>query len=128
MRVYIIKRLLLIIPTLFITTFVVFFLMRLVPGDAVDALVAEMGQFGGETLLGESRALVEQELGLDVPFFTQYGRWMGFLPDADGSFSGISQGDLGISLRTKNLASDAGNGLPRTMVELVATHICYPVC
>jgi len=128
MRVYIIKRLLLIIPTLFITTFVVFFLMRLVPGDAVDALVAEMGQFGGETLLGESRALVEQELGLDVPFFTQYGRWMGFLPDADGSFSGISQGDLGISLRTKKpVIEEIAVRLPVTLelsiMSLIITYL-----
>ena len=116
MRAYVIRRLLLIIPTLFITTFVVFLLMRLVPGDAVDALVAEMGQYGGESLLGESRALIERELGLDVPFFTQYGRWMGFLPDADGSFSGIFQGDLGISLRSqKPVLEEIAVRLPVTL-------------
>jgi len=40
-------------------------------------------------------------MGLDVPIFTQYGRWVGFLPGEDGSFSGIFQGDWGKSLFTE---------------------------
>ncbi|MBA7482033.1 Glutathione transport system permease protein GsiC [subsurface metagenome] len=129
MRAYIIRRLLLIIPTLFITTLVVFLLMRLVPGDAVDALIAEMGQWGGESALAESRALIERELGLDVPFFTQYGRWMGFLPDADGGFSGIFQGDLGISLRSqKPVVEEIAKRLPVTLeLSILSIIITYLV-
>ena len=94
MRTYIIRRVLLIIPTLFIVSLIVFFLVRLVPGDAVDALVAQMAAFTNITI---ARETVESALGLDVPVLTQYGRWLGVLPGADGSFSGIFQGDLGSS-------------------------------
>ena len=42
MRAYIIRRLLLIIPTLFILTWLVFLSVRFIPGDTVDTMVAEM--------------------------------------------------------------------------------------
>ncbi|GAH17091.1 unnamed protein product, partial [marine sediment metagenome] len=63
------------------------------PGDIVDAMIAESG---GEEV---DRAMVEHLLGLDAPFLVQYGRWMGFIRNIDGNFSGVIQGDLGISWR-----------------------------
>ena len=42
MRAYLIRRLLLLIPTLWILTIIVFFAVRFIPGDIVDAMVAEM--------------------------------------------------------------------------------------
>ncbi len=95
MRAYIIRRLLLAIPTVFLVTLIVFFIIRLIPGDAVDALVAQMRAMGMD--ITAARAEIEQELGLDVPIFHQYGRWLGVVPQADGSFSGLFQGDLGRS-------------------------------
>ncbi len=41
---------------------------------------------------------MQQELGLDVPIFVQYGRWVGVVPQREGGLSGILQGDLGDSL------------------------------
>ncbi len=46
---------------------------------------------------GADRAAIERALGLDVPIITQYGRWVGVVPQADGSFRGIFQGHLGES-------------------------------
>ncbi len=94
MRVYIIRRVLLMIPTLFIVSFMVFLLIRLIPGDIVDAM--SMRTMGGAGAM--DRAAIEHALGLDVPIFTQYGRWIGVVPQADGSFSGVFQGDLGKSM------------------------------
>ena len=42
MRAYIIRRLLLIIPTLLLLSIIVFLLVRFIPGDAVDMMVAKM--------------------------------------------------------------------------------------
>ena len=42
MRSYLIRRLLLIIPTLFILTIIVFLAVRFIPGDVIDVMVAEM--------------------------------------------------------------------------------------
>ena len=86
MRTYIIRRLLLLVPTLFIVSGMVFLLMRLVPGDIIDTMASEMGIEAGGSL---DRAAIERRLGLDVPIHVQYVRWMGQ----------ILQGNLGTSLR-----------------------------
>ena len=96
MRAYIIRRLLLLIPTVFLVSLIVFFTIRLVPGDAVDAVIARMGSIAGGDI-EVIRAEVERALGLDVPAPVQYGRWVGVVPQADGSLSGLLQGDLGDS-------------------------------
>ncbi len=96
MHAYIIKRLLLMIPTVFLVSLLIFFMIRLIPGSIVDIIKSEMDYYGGV-----DTALLERSLGLDVPVLTQYGRWMGVVPQADGGFSGILQGDLGSSLWRK---------------------------
>ena len=70
MRAYIIRRLLLMIPSLLILTVLVFLSVRFIPGDAIDLMTMEYG--AGEV----DREALERELGLDVPFYVQYGRWM----------------------------------------------------
>lgn len=107
MRAYIIRRLLLAIPTLFLVTLIVFLLVRLVPGDAVDAMAVELALQGVD--IDSARDQIEQMLGLDVPILQQYGRWLGIVPQDDGSFSGIFQGDLGKSFWS-----------PYTVVEEIA--------
>jgi peptide/nickel transport system permease protein len=61
----------LIIPTLFLATLIVFFMVRLIPGNIIDLMVAEQ-----QSVTGMDRAAVEHELGLDVPIHVQYGRWI----------------------------------------------------
>ena len=66
----------LIIPTLFILSLLVFLSVRFIPGDAIDVMLARMqhmGVGGGEV----DREALEHELGLDVPVHVQYGRWIG---------------------------------------------------
>ena len=102
MRAYLIRRILLIIPTLFILSILVFLSVRFIPGDTVDLIAARM-----ETFLGPGaqvdRELIERMLGLDVPVYVQYGRWTGVLPTPDlvtgeTQFKGLLQGSLGESL------------------------------
>ena len=73
MRAYIIRRLLLILPTLFLLTILVFLSVRFIPGDIVDLIQANMA--GMNT--GVDREAIERRLGLDVPVWVQYGRWIG---------------------------------------------------
>ena len=72
MRAYIIRRLLLIIPTLFILSILVFLSVRFIPGDVIDAMLAQM-----EMYVEIDREALERRLGLDVPVYLQYGRWIG---------------------------------------------------
>ncbi len=46
MRAYIIRRLLLMIPTIFLLSIMVFFMLRLIPGDVIDIMVASAGRAG----------------------------------------------------------------------------------
>ncbi len=92
MRSYIIRRLMLMIPTLFLVSLATFFLIRLVPGDVIDAMNA--------IAINDApidRAAVEEALGLDAPALVQYGRWLGVAPQVDGNFDGVFQGSLGVS-------------------------------
>ena len=74
MRAYIVRRLLLILPTLFILTILVFLSVRFLPGDVIDVMVGRMEyQMPGEI----DREAIERRLGLDVPVYVQYGRWIG---------------------------------------------------
>ena len=72
MRAYIIRRLLLIIPTLFILTIIVFLSVRFIPGDVIDVMVGRMIHYGDF-----DREALERMLGLDVPVYVQYARWLG---------------------------------------------------
>ena len=74
MRAYLIRRLLLIIPTLFLLSILVFLSVRFIPGDVIDAMQARMGVQSAGVI---DRAALERMLGLDVPVYVQYGRWLG---------------------------------------------------
>ena len=72
MRAHVIRRLLLVIPTLFILSILVFLSVRFIPGDVIDVMQGRLGGLGGV-----DRAALEQMLGLDQPVYVQYGRWLG---------------------------------------------------
>jgi len=94
MRAYVIRRLLIMIPTMILVSLLVFFLVYLIPGDIIDFI--QSSAIGKRSLEAE-RAVLERELGLDAPEIVQYGRWVGVVPQMDGSFSGVLQGNLGTS-------------------------------
>ena len=75
MRAYIIRRLLLIIPTMFLLSILVFLSVRFIPGDVIDVMLMRMASVGGEWKI--DREALEHMLGLDVPGYVQYARWIG---------------------------------------------------
>ena len=75
MRAYIIRRLLLILPTLFLLSILVFLSVRFIPGDVIDVMQGRLEYLGSTGRL--DREALEQKLGLDVPAWVQYGRWLG---------------------------------------------------
>lgn len=77
MRQYILKRLLLAIPTLIGVSLIVFFMVRLIPGDIVEQIA------GDSPPTPEFRAQIEEELGLDKPPYQQYLVWLGDVATLD---------------------------------------------
>ena len=99
MRAYIIRRLLLLLPTLFVLSVLVFLSVRFIPGDVIDVMVGEMQHM----VMDIDREGVLHMMGLDEPVHVQYGRWIGVLPTPDwltgeSHFNGLLQGTLGDSL------------------------------
>ncbi len=89
----------LITPTLFVLTILVFLSVRFIPGDAIDAMLGKMEFLSANV----DRAALERMMGLDVPVYVQYGRWIGVVPTPDWitgetRFTGLLQGSLGQSL------------------------------
>ena len=78
MQTYIVKRTLLIVPTLLMVTIVIFVLLRVVPGDPAVMLLAG-GESGGseEQYTQEQLAALRAKLGTDKPIVVQYGIWIG---------------------------------------------------
>jgi peptide/nickel transport system permease protein len=71
---YIVKRILLMIPTLLGAALVVFLLMNVVPGD-IAMLVLGAGEQGGDVQLVELER-VRQKLGLNRPLYEQFFSWL----------------------------------------------------
>ena len=101
MTAYILKRLLAMIPVLFLVSLVVFYMIHLTPGDPALAML-------GEEATPEMVAALRHQMGLDQPLPIQYATWL----------SHVLQGDLGRSVRSNKLVSeDIASRLPVT-VEL----------
>ena len=121
MRSYITRRLLLIIPTVLLATLMVFFVVRLIPGDIIDLMIAEnpVGTTGDVT-----RRALEHDLGLDMPIHVQYVQWLGDI---------FLHGDLGDSLWTStSVTEEILSRLPVTfelglMALVVALLIAIPI-
>ena len=74
MRAYVIRRILLMIPTLFILSVLVFMSVRFIPGDVIDMMMQQMMLSGA--LLDMDREAFERVLGLDRPIYVQYADWI----------------------------------------------------
>lgn len=83
---YIIKRILTMIPTLFLTSILVFTIIELPPGDYFESYVAELKALGEDADLAEID-LLREKYGFDQPQYVRYARWVG----------GMLQGDFGYS-------------------------------
>ena len=86
MQQYIIKRVLLLIPTILLVTVIVFALIRVIPGD--PALLVLVGPTGEGSFTEEQLREMQRRLGTDRPVHEQYGVWMW----------GVVRGDLGDSI------------------------------
>jgi ABC-type dipeptide/oligopeptide/nickel transport system permease component len=99
MTAFIVRRLLLAIPTLFGVLIVAFLLLYVAPGDPVMAMV-------GERADEETIARLRRELRLDQPIYVQFGHYVG----------GIARGDLGRSYITNRpIQQDIRERFPKTL-------------
>ena len=98
---YILRRLLLLIPTLIAMSLLIFAMLRLLPGDIVSIMAGTDGQMSAT-----AREALRKNMGLSDPIPVQYVKWLG----------DILQGDPGTSLRSGRPVSELmGRALPITL-------------
>ena len=101
---YIGKRLLLFVPTILVTTALVFLLMRVIPGD--PALLILAGASGDGSFKQADLNNLRRTLGTDQPYHVQYGQWVW----------GLARGDLGTSLFYRTpILKELGPRIPATL-------------
>ncbi len=91
MLAYIVRRIALMLVTLFGVSVIIFVLLRIVPGNIVDILFDAAGYVDPA-----DKANLQRELGLDQPIAVQYLHWIG----------GLLRGDLGYSYVSEKPALD----------------------
>lgn len=102
MRQYILRRALLIIPTILGVSLLINGLLQLLPGNVADIILAESGGFNTQL----SRDKIEADLGLDQFFVVQWLEWLG----------GIAQGDFGEYFRGgRSVGHELGARAPVTL-------------
>ena len=110
---YIMRRVVVAMPSLAIVTILIAGLLRLQPGDVVMARLSESGYLTQEDV-DEMRA----ELGLDKSFPVQYVEWV----------TGVLQGDLGVSLWTGRDVLETLATRSRVSVQLAIMAMFVAVC
>jgi len=101
---YVVKRLLSTIPVLFGISLLLFFMLRMLPGDPAQVLAGQMAS-------PEDIKIIRHQLGLDRPIIVQYGLFL----------SRLVRFDLGRSARTQNpVISEVWARLPNTVLLAVA--------
>ncbi|HEU5012259.1 MAG TPA: ABC transporter permease [Roseiflexaceae bacterium] len=84
---YIVRRILYMIPTLFIISIISFAIIQLPPGDFLSSYVATL-RAQGEDIDPTALTVLKQQYGLDQPIYVQYGKWMSNI---------LLHGDFGLS-------------------------------
>ena len=121
MRDYVIRRLLLVIVTLWLVSLIVFIMLQMIPGDIVDSMIAELERRGRA---GVDRETLVRMLGLDVPVYVQYGRWIRDI---------VLHGNLGVALThglpvTEQIFSRVGVTLELGILAIIiAVSISLPI-
>jgi len=108
LRNYIIRRLILIVPTFFLISIVIFTLIHLAPGDPIYAMI------GRHPVSPEVMERIRVDLGLDQPIPVQYFLWLSKLLRGDLGFSYVSYRPV------INMISDR---MPRTLELMLIAEV-----
>ena len=94
MHKYVIRRLLLSVPVLLLSSLIVFGLMRVMPGDALTALMGESGNVSPKDL-----QKLRMDLGLDRPYHEQYAIWVWQMVSLNPGFSIFTSEPIPVALK-----------------------------
>lgn len=104
---FIVRRLLQVVPMLFVLSLVVFLLIQLAPYDVVDSVTTP-------NMSEETKQAMREKFGLDQPVLTQYFLWLG----------NVLQGDFGYSLSSRNpISVELAARIPNTILLIAPAYL-----
>ncbi|QRM28234.1 ABC transporter permease [Microvirga sp. VF16] len=119
---FLLRRVVTMAVTLLIISALVFFIIKLPPGDFLSNQIAELRAQGESASIAKAEFLIKQ-YGLDKPAWQQYLVWLGVMPGPNG-FSGLLQGDWGWSFEyDKPVVDVVGDALWLTLLVNLAVVI-----
>jgi peptide/nickel transport system permease protein len=119
---FLLRRLVTMAVTLLIISALIFFIIKLPPGDFLSNLIFELRAQGDSAAIAKAEFLMRQ-YGLDRPVWEQYLIWLGAMPGPTG-FSGLLQGDWGWSFEfDKPVVEVVGDALWLTLLVNLAVVI-----
>lgn len=119
---FLLRRLVTMAVTLVIISALVFFIIKLPPGDFLSNLIFELRAQNDNASIAKAEFLMKQ-YGLDRPAWEQYLIWIGAMPGPNG-FSGLLQGDWGWSFEyDKPVVEVVGDALWLTLLVNLAVVI-----
>ncbi|WP_114947144.1 ABC transporter permease [Microvirga calopogonii] len=119
---FLLRRFVTMAVTLLIISALVFFIIKLPPGDFLTNQIAELRAQGESASIAKAEFLIKQ-YGLDKPAWQQYLVWIGVMPGPNG-FSGLLQGDWGWSFEyDKPVVEVIGDALWLTLLVNLAVVI-----
>jgi peptide/nickel transport system permease protein len=119
---FLLRRFVTMLVTLLIISALVFFIIKLPPGDFLTNQIAELRAQGESASIAKAEFLIGQ-YGLDKPAWQQYLVWIGVMPGPNG-FSGLLQGDWGWSFEfDKPVVDVVGDALWLTLLVNLAVVI-----
>jgi peptide/nickel transport system permease protein len=119
---FLLRRVVTMAVTLLIISALVFFIIKLPPGDFLSNQIAELRAQGESASIAKAEFLIKQ-YGLDKPAWQQYLVWIGVMPGPNG-FSGLLQGDWGWSFEyDKPVVDVIGDALWLTLLVNLAVVI-----
>jgi len=122
MGAYTIRRLIWVPVTVILVSMIVFLIVRFIPGNIIEIMESQIAQFSSGPL--PPRLAIEHALGLDVPIYVQYARWIGNI---------VFHGSLGTSFVSNNdITQRILDALPvtlelSTLAMIIAILISIPI-
>ena len=117
MKKYLLKRIVYLVIVFFVVSLMMYMIYNLIPSDPALVQMEPLRKTLKPDEWTRQYNELRERMGLNAPLIVRYARWMGFMPDPDGSWSGMLQGNFGYSVSYKrNVTEIIGTPMLNTIL------------
>ena len=103
---YLLKRIVYLVIVFFVVSLMMYAIYNLIPSDPAMIQMEPLRKTLKPDIWQQQYQELREEMGLNDHLLVRYARWMGFIPDVNGKFSGMLEGDFGRSINYKRPVVD----------------------